>query len=175
MTLKLKRTPGLYLVGFMASGKSTVGRTLADELGWSFSDLDSEIETQYGQTIAQIFAERGESFFRDIENEAIRKRVRHIEAGTPTVVALGGGAFIQPRNWELIQNNGVTVWLDCPLHYVQKRIGSDTSRPLAGDRDGLIKLFEDRRPLYGKADFRIEISSDDVYDAVQEILKLPIF
>lgn len=175
MTLKLKRTPGLYLVGFMASGKSTIGRSLADELGWSFSDLDVEIETQLGQSIAQIFAEHGEAFFRDIENEAIRKRVRHIEAGAPTVVALGGGAFAQPRNWELIQNNGVTVWLDCPLDYVQRRLGDTTTRPLATDRERLAKLFEDRRPLYGKADFRIEICSDDASDAVQQILRLPIF
>ena len=87
MTLKLKRTPGLYLVGFMAVGKTTVGRALADELGWPFADIDAEIEANEGKTIAQIFDERGEFAFRDLETEAIRRRVRWIEAGHPCVVA----------------------------------------------------------------------------------------
>src|SRR5579875_1032216 len=100
MTLKLKRTPGLYLVGFMGSGKTTVGRALSDELGWPFTDIDSEIEIREGQAISQIFQERGEAAFRDLEAEAIRSHVSRIEAGHPCVIALGGGAFVQPRNWE---------------------------------------------------------------------------
>ena len=112
MILKLKRTPGLYLVGFMAAGKTTVGSALADELGWCFIDIDSEIEAQEQARIAEIFRSRGEAHFRELEAEAIRRRVALIEAGDPCVMALGGGAFVQSRNWELIQNNGVTVWLD---------------------------------------------------------------
>src|SRR5665213_2871574 len=104
MTLKLKRTPGLYLVGFMASGKTTLGRALAEELGWPFADIDSEIESRVGKTIAQIFSELGESGFRDLETQVIHRHVRRIETGSPCVVALGGGAFIQTRNWELIEN-----------------------------------------------------------------------
>src|SRR3954447_22986529 len=109
MNLKLKRTPGLYLVGFMASGKTTVGRNLASELGWHFSDIDSELEREQQTTIAKIFAERGEQAFRDLETEAIRKRIVKVQAGHPCVVALGGGAFIQPRNWDLITGNGITI------------------------------------------------------------------
>lgn len=175
MTLKLKRTPGLYLVGFMAAGKTTVGRALADELGWPFADIDSEIETSQGQTIAQIFSERGEEAFRHLETQAIRRRVSRIEAGLPCVIALGGGAFAQPRNWELIQNNGVTVWLDCAIEMIRRRLGDDTTRPLAADREGLAKLFEDRRTLYSRADFRIEVDCDDVAQIVGKILELPIF
>src|SRR5579884_1143933 len=115
MTLKLKRTPGLYLVGFMASGKTTVGRALADELGWPFSDLDLEVEKKAGTSIAQIFEQMGEEMFRRLETDALRARVRQIEAGHPCVVALGGGAFVQPSNWDLVANNGVTVWLDCSM------------------------------------------------------------
>lgn len=175
MTLKLKRTPGLYLVGFMAAGKTTVGRSLADELGWCFADSDEEIETREGKSIAEIFREQGESYFRDLESELIRRRISLIEAGDPCVMALGGGAFVQPRNWELIQNNGVTVWLDCELETVRNRLGEDRTRPLAQNCDGLMRLFDDRRPLYARADYRIEVDTADVSEIVQEILRLPIF
>src|ERR1700742_1948963 len=115
MTLKLKRTPGLYLVGFMATGKTTVGRALADEIGWPFVDIDSEIEQREGKAISKIFSDHGEDAFREIETSVIRTHVKAIETGQPSVMALGGGAFVQPRNRDLLENNGVTVWLDCPL------------------------------------------------------------
>ena len=175
MTLKLKRTPGLYLVGFMASGKTTVGYALADEIGWPFVDIDSEIEQREGQAISQIFRERGESEFREIESSVICSHVDRIEAGQPCVVALGGGAFIQPRNWELIENNGVTIWLDCPIERVRQRLGDDTTRPLAANRNGLGQLFDDRRLLYARADYRIDVDTDEVPEIVQRILELPIF
>jgi shikimate kinase len=175
MTLKLKRTPGLYLVGFMASGKSTVGRALASELGWPFIDIDASIESEEGIPISQIFVDRGEAAFRDLETEAIRKCVESIEAGNPSVVALGGGAFVQPRNWDLIENNGVTVWLDCPLDTIRQRLGDDTTRPLAANRAGLSQLFEDRRPLYSRADYRVEADTADINAIVGKILRLPIF
>lgn len=175
MTLKLKRTPGLYLVGFMASGKTTVGSALASELGWPFTDIDSMIEAQEGQAVTQIFRERGEEAFRELEAAAIREQVLRIEAGLPCVVSLGGGAFVQPRNWELIANNGITVWLDCPLERVRQRLGNDTTRPLAQNRDGLEQLFEDRRPLYARADYRIEVDCDDVDAMIRKVLQLPLF
>src|SRR4051794_23061343 len=144
MTLKLKRTPGLYLVGFMAAGKSTVGRALASELGWTFTDIDSEIERRGGISISTIFLKRGEAAFRDIETETIRHHVKSIQAGVPGVVALGGGAFVQSRNWELLANNGVTIWLDCPFDILSQRIEGDGTRPLAVDSPRLAQLFEDR-------------------------------
>ena len=175
MTLKLKRTPGLFLVGFMASGKSTVGRALADEIGWPFVDIDAEIEQQQGQSIAQLFAERGETAFRHIETETIRKHVLQIRSGQPSVVALGGGAFVQPQNWSLISDNGVTIWLDCPFETLCERLGADTTRPLAADRAKLAELFQHRRPLYGRADYRVEVLSAEVSDVVESIRKLPLF
>lgn len=175
MTLKLKRTPGLFLVGFMASGKSTVGRALADEIGWPFVDLDEEIEREQGQSIAQLFAEKGEKVFRDLETAAIRKHVAQIQSGQPSVIALGGGAFVQPQNWELISENGITLWLDCPFTTVCDRLGSDTTRPLAADRTKLEQLFQDRRPIYSRADYRVEVLSDSVSDVVESIRKLPLF
>lgn len=175
MTLKLKRTPGLYLVGFMCSGKTTVGRELAHQLGWCFVDVDSEIEAAQGKSIRQIFVEQGEPIFREIESQTLRQHVSKVEAGNPCVIALGGGAFVQQKNWELIQNNGVTVWLDCSLERVLERLGDDHSRPLADDRNGLSSIYGDRRPLYSRADYRLEVNTDDVSDIVRRILALPLF
>src|SRR3984893_12859443 len=108
MILKLKRTPGIYLVGFMASGKTTIGRLLAHELGWAFADLDEDIEVQQGRSITEIFDSEGEDEFRKIEQAAIRKRVGEVVRGKPMVVALGGGAFAQEGNHTLLEENGVT-------------------------------------------------------------------
>src|SRR6266849_9070831 len=107
MNLKLKRTPGIYLAGFMGSGKSTVGRLLADRLGWHFVDLDEEIEEADGMLIEEIFETRGEPEFRRIESEAIRAWVRKIESGQAVVMALGGGAFVAEANRALLMNNGI--------------------------------------------------------------------
>jgi shikimate kinase len=175
MTLKLKRTPGIYLTGFMASGKTTVGRRLADELGWNFVDIDQEIEAQQGISIAQIFDTRGEQEFRKIEAAAIRRHVAGVEKGQPTVVALGGGAFAQPENADLLEENGITIWLDCPFSIVKERVDRASHRPLARDAAGFERLYHERQASYAKSDFRIEISGDDPAPAIAMILKLPIF
>jgi shikimate kinase len=175
MTLKLKRTPGLYLVGFMASGKTTVGRALAGQIGWPFVDIDTEIETREGRPIAQIFSTEGESRFRQLETEVLRSHVSRIKAGCPSVIALGGGAFVQPANRELIENNGVTVWLDCPIETVRRRLGNDSTRPLAANRNGLDKLFDERRASYDHADYRIDVDTDDLSEIVRRVLLFPIF
>jgi shikimate kinase len=175
MILKLKRTPGLYLVGFMASGKTTVGRALADRIGWPFLDMDSEIEAREGKAIPQIFSERGEAGFRLTEAEVLRAHVRSIEAGRPCVLALGGGAFVQPANRELVQNNGVSLWLDCPFEIIERRLNGDHTRPLATRTNGLGRLYEDRRPLYSQADYRVNVDTEDVAELVRRILGLPLF
>ncbi|HEX5226379.1 MAG TPA: shikimate kinase [Bryobacteraceae bacterium] len=175
MLLKLKRTPGLYLVGFMGSGKSSVGHLLADELGWSFADTDEDIEKAEGTSISEIFDARGEQEFRIIEREAIRKRLRDIECGRPMVLALGGGAFVEPENRKLLEERGVTIWLDCPFPRICARLDGETNRPLARDPDKFRQLFDDRHKSYSKAEYRIEADTDDAAAVVAEILKLPIF
>ncbi len=175
MLLKLKRTPGIYLVGFMGSGKTTVGRLLAHELGWSFSDLDDDIESSEGARIADIFDTRGEEEFRRIEREAVRKRVDEVQRGKPMVIALGGGAFAQEANQALLTENGVPVWIDCPLERVKARLHGNSDRPLARDPEKFEQLYQDRRAAYSKADYRLEVDSDDPAVIVAAILKLPIF
>ncbi len=174
MILKLKRTPGIFLVGFMGCGKSTVGRELAEELGWRFADLDQDIEKQEGCSIAEIFDQRGEPAFRLIETAALRNMIRVIECGKPHVVALGGGAFLQGNNLELVNAKGVSIWLDCPLEMIERRIAGHEHRPLARDPKKFRDLFETRREGYAKAEYRIEVCSEDSAETVRQILALQL-
>jgi shikimate kinase len=173
--LKLKRTPGIFLVGFMGSGKSTAGRLLGERIGWRFVDIDEEIEASQDTTIAELFETRGEPEFRKIEYEAIRQRVRKIQVGQPMVVALGGGAFTVPETLDLVENNGVSIWLDLPFSIIRKRVGLSTHRPLARDPVKFQALYESRRELYAKADYRIELNEDDSRLAVERIMEIPLF
>jgi shikimate kinase len=174
MNIRLKRTPGIYLVGFMGSGKSTVGRRLAHRLGWSFFDLDEEIEAAEKCAIAEIFASRGEAVFRRIETEVLRQHVRWVERGSPAVLALGGGAFAEAANRAMLQDNGITVWLDCPLELVRQRVAQASHRPLARDPERFTALFEARLEHYRLADVRVPIEGDDPEAAVAAILRSPL-
>ena len=172
MDNKLKRAPGVYLTGFMGSGKTTVARALADRLGWHFIDIDSEIETAEHSTIAQIFESRGEPEFRLIETKMIRKVMRQVEHGMPSVIALGGGSFVEPANAALLENHGITVWLDCPFEVVAQRITAPDSRPLARNPEDFRKLYEERRAAYSRANYRVDANCDPER-AVELILALP--
>ncbi len=175
MILKLKRTPGIYLVGFMGCGKSTVGRALADELGWNFADLDADIERHAQTSVADIFDRQGEAAFRALETILLHERVRSVQSGRPHVISLGGGAFLSQGNFDLVSNHGITVWLDCPFSMIERRVSTQTHRPLARDRDRLRELFDARRSGYARADYHIEIQNDDARHAVQRIMGLPLF
>jgi shikimate kinase len=172
MDNKLKRSPGVYLAGFMGSGKTTVARVLADRLGWDFIDLDTEIEFAEETTIAQLFETRGEPEFRRLETEALKKVMHRVERGMPSVVALGGGSFVQPGNTELLDGHGISIWLDCPFETIQARIMEADSRPLARDSERFRQLYEERRAAYGLANYRIDADCE-VERAVELILGLP--
>lgn len=173
MNLRLKRTPGIYLVGFMGSGKSSVGRLLAHRLGWSFFDIDHEIEAAEKTSITEIFEQRGEEEFRRVESEILRQHVRWVERGRPAVLALGGGAFVEPANRLLLADNGITVWLDCPFDIVSRRVARESHRPLARDPEKFAALFQNRLEVYRLADVRVAITGDDPAVAVDAILNDP--
>jgi len=175
MNLKLKRTPGIYVVGFMASGKSTIGRLLAHRLGWSFFDTDDEIEAAERRSIAEIFDTCGEAEFRRIESQIIRQHVNWIEHGRAAVLALGGGAFVEPCNRELLSEHGISVWLDCPFEVVRRRVRQPMNRPLARDAQKFAALYESRREAYALADLRVKIESDDPACALETILSHSLF
>lgn len=156
----------------MGCGKSTVGAMLADEIGWRFLDLDQRIEQEQQTTIVDIFETQGEAAFRNIESDALQQVIRETQRGRATVASLGGGAFAWPGNRERLEDSGATIWLDVPFARIEARVGRDSNRPLARDPEKFRALFEERRPLYAKADYTISFDSDYAQDAVQAILAL---
>jgi shikimate kinase len=175
------------LTGFMGSGKSTVGRLLASQLAWHFADLDEEIERGAGISISQIFAQKGEAVFRDIEHDCLERVLGSAAArNTRLVLALGGGTFAQPRNASLIREFGrefsvpqrgaasVVIWLDCSAEELLRRCVLMGDRPLFRDEASFRKLYEERLPHYRQADFRVE-SGGDPMRVVEQILALGIF
>jgi shikimate kinase len=171
------------LTGFMGSGKSTVGRMLAAQLAWYFADLDGEIEQESGLSISQIFAQKGEAVFREIEHECLARILGSAsERNTRLVVALGGGTFAQPRNAALLREFGampggagsVVIWLDCSTQDLLQRCVLMGDRPLFRDEASFRKLHEERLPYYRQADYRVE-SGGEPMRVVEQILALGIF
>ena len=142
----------IYLVGFMAAGKTTVARALADRLGWRSEDIDELIEARERRTVAEIFARSGEPYFRALERDILKLLLplRHV------VVATGGGTFMDPDNRAAINMDGVSVWLDVPLEELVARLPADGRRPLAADRAQMERLFAVRQVAYATAQFRID-------------------
>jgi shikimate kinase len=175
LILKLKRSPGIYLVGFMGSGKSTVGNLLAEEIGWRFVDLDDRIVADQGLSISSIFEQSGEAIFRTIETRLLDGLIREVHRGKATVAALGGGAFAWPGNAERLEDAGITIWLDAPLARIEERIARHTHRPLARDPEKFRALYESRRATYARADYTIAVDSDEPFDIVKRILGLGLF
>lgn len=172
---KLQETTVIYLVGFMGCGKSTVGRMLAEHLGWAFADLDEEIERRSGMPIPQIFERRGESAFRQLEHEAWLEQWMLAQQGQTRVVALGGGAFVDPRNRDQFQKGGLSIWLDCSLARLWERVSTAPHRPLARDRQQFERLYQERLPHYRQADFTVPADTDQPGEILDSILKLPLF
>ncbi|MBC7928711.1 MAG: shikimate kinase [Bryobacteraceae bacterium] len=175
MNLKLKRTPGIYLVGFMGCGKSTVGRLFAEEIGWRFADLDQDIEGQQKTTITDLFHRFGEEQFRRMETAAIQKRVQAVRRGSPTVLSLGGGAFTREENIELLTENGITVWVDTSFDIMRERVAHQNHRPLARDPQRFRQLYEERLQFYERAEFRIEETNGDSRAALRKLIDLCLF
>ena len=145
----------IYLVGFMGAGKSTIGRELALKLKWTFVDLDVEIEESEKRPVREIFQTNGEAYFRRIESAHIRKIAERSHA----VIALGGGAYIDPENRTLLDSTGITVWLQASLKSITQRVKPDGSRPLFMNMDDAQKLYESRVPSYRLS--RLHIMTDN--------------
>ncbi|HEX6466428.1 MAG TPA: shikimate kinase [Terriglobales bacterium] len=167
----------IFLVGFMGAGKTTVGRELARVLGWSFVDLDARIEAKQGKNIAQIFAHQGEIEFRKLETHALRELLGSSdpedpeEEPEPMVVALGGGAFPQEINRQLIrERGGRVVYLEVELKEAMRRCEqTKLTRPLLSDEKLTAELMETRRPFYEIADLRVRTDGQLVDEIVQKI------
>jgi shikimate kinase len=156
----------VYLVGFMGAGKTTVARALARRLGWRVIDIDEHIEEREHQTVADLFAKRGEPYFRAAERKALAEQLasRHV------VVATGGGTFVDPQNRALINGDGVSVWLDVPIDRLISRVPADGRRPLAADRAEFERLYSARRLAYEQAHMRIDAARAGVDDIVEHLV-----
>lgn len=160
----------------MGSGKSTVARLLARQIGWTHIDLDKRISDVTNLTIPEIFARMGETEFRRIEHEQLARVVGEaVEQQKPRIVSLGGGTTAQPQNVALLRESGVVViWLHCPVEELLQRCAHITNRPLFRDEASFRKLYLERLPAYELADFRVE-SNIEPLRVVESILGLGFF
>jgi shikimate kinase len=156
----------IYLVGFMAAGKTTVARAMASRLGWRAEDVDELIEARERLTVADIFVRHGEPYFRAAERELIRLLLplRH------AVVATGGGTFMDPDTRQTLNLDGTTVWLDVPFEVLVGRLPADGRRPLAADRQQLERLYTLRQTAYAQAHVRIDAGTSRAEDVADRVL-----
>lgn len=159
----------VFLVGFMAAGKSRIGRRLARSLGWTFLDLDTAIAEFEGQPVADLIVEHGESYFRERETAALERCAAIDQA----VVATGGGVFTLERNRRLIAELGTSVWLDPPWEALCRRAQqSHKRRPLFESPDQARALYESRLESYRQADLRVRTrGTERKRDVAAEIVR----
>lgn len=137
----------IYLIGMMGSGKTTVGRHLAQNLQYNFIDTDKTIEAIAKEPISTIFQQQGQPYFRELETKVLGE----LSVYTRSVISTGGGIIQQRINWSYLRQ-GLIIWLDVDLATLKTRLADDRTRPLANQ---LESLLEKRRPLYAQADLRI--------------------
>ena len=172
-------SPGhaVFLVGFMGAGKTSVGRILGQQLNWAFEDLDDRVERRERRTVPAIFRELGEQEFRRAEHEALRSVLEEVAGGSVKVVALGGGAFVQQDNAELLGVSGMpTVFLDAPVQELWRRCSeqadaSGIRRPLLQSSDQFSQLYEIRRKIYSKASLSIQTEGRTLEEIAREIAR----
>jgi len=161
----------VVLVGMMGAGKTAIGRALAAELDAPFIDSDVELEAAAHMTIAEIFERDGEAFFRDRETEVIERLLQ----SAPAVLSTGGGAFMSPRNRDLIAKFGVTVWLNAELDTLWSRVKHKDTRPLLRTENPfqtLSDIYEARTPIYQLADLHVATESHySIADTTNAVLQ----
>jgi shikimate kinase len=160
----------LVLVGMMGVGKSTIGRKLAQLLGLPFRDADDEIEQAAQLSISEIFERFGEAHFRDGE----RRVIARLLDGGPSVIATGGGAFVQPDTRALIKDKGIAVWLDSDVATLVDRVSRKDTRPLlrGGDPKEIVaRLKAEREAAYAEAPIKVMSDTGPHGEAINRILK----
>jgi shikimate kinase len=166
--LPIDRT--IVLIGMMGAGKTAVGRRLAKVLQWPFQDADEAIEAAAGTTISNIFAEIGEASFRAKERQVIARLLGQDRQ----VLALGGGAFVDPDTRALIRERALSIWLRADLDTLVRRTGRPRKRPLlaGGDpRRKLAELLDQRAPIYAEADLVVDSGDVPIKTVVERVVQ----
>jgi shikimate kinase len=160
----------IYLVGFMGSGKSTVGRLLATRLSRPFHDLDDLIEKEQQMSIPEIFALRGEAYFRKVESRLLLQTSQF----PPGVIALGGGTYSSELNRSVVEDNGISVWLRISFPLAEERCRGISSRPLTKDPIRFHSLFQLREQHYALTRLHVDVEDKPPERIADEIAeKLP--
>lgn len=161
----------IALIGFMGSGKTTVGKALAKSLDMRFVDIDRLISIKEKKTINEIFEEFGERYFRDLE----RTTIEEVSFESNTVISTGGGSIIDNANIKNLSHSSFIVFLDCDIETIYERVRRSKHRPLLNNTENLLEtlksIYEKRKTLYEiSADFSIKIDSNtNIYDSVEKI------
>jgi shikimate kinase len=156
----------VYLVGFMAAGKTSAARLLGTRLGWRVEDVDELIEARERLSVADIFARYGEPYFRAAERDILKL----LFPLRNTVVATGGGTFVDQENRTAMNLDGVSIWIDAPLPDILSRLPADGTRPLAADLSQLERLYHLRCAAYQHAHMRIDAAGASTDLVVERIL-----
>ena len=151
----------------MGAGKSTVARALGTRLGWRVEDVDELIEARERRSIADIFAQDGEAYFRQLERTVLQELLQQRD----TIVATGGGTFADAENRIAINHDGASIWLDVSFDRVIERLPPDGRRPLATDRTAMLTLYEARRAAYALGHLHLDANRAPVGELVEHILE----
>jgi shikimate kinase len=164
-----RRIQNLALIGFMGTGKTTVGRLLAEQLHFTFLDTDEQIEANSGKQITEIFAQQGEPVFRELE----RQLVEQLAHRTQTVISTGGGLPVNPANLASLKSHSLVVCLWASPERIYERVRNQEHRPLLRDPDPLAKiraLLAAREPFYRQADVLINTELRSLREVVQQVI-----
>lgn len=162
--IDLLRGANLYLVGMMGAGKSTIGKVMAERMGYRFCDTDTVIEQATQKTIPEIFASSGEAEFRAIEHQVLSQ----LSPYTRMVISTGGGIVLDQQNWWHLRQ-GVVVWLDVPVEELVRRLEGDANRPLLQRPDWqqhLANLLDSRRSRYAEADIHLSVLPGETTEVI---------
>lgn len=158
----------ICLIGFMGSGKTTIGQKLAEALGYRWVDMDQYIEAQEGCTIVEIFKQHGEAYFRRLEYKYLKELV----ASPPMIISTGGGAITTPENISILQEQ-YTFYLSYPFEVLYKRIAGDEKRPLATNYEEILQRYQSRQEFYKIASYKcIDCLDQRVEQVVDEIISI---
>ncbi len=168
----------IFLTGFSGSGKSTIGPLLANSLGYEFADLDQAIEKKAGKTITRIFAEHGETYFRNLEMITLQALIEK----NNMVISLGGGVLENDQSYTLIQKSGTMVYLKSPIRTLAKRLCNKTDRPLLkGDQgqklsreeieEKIAAILSRREPRYETAEITVQTDIKRIGSTVEELTR----